>query len=139
MKKLIYRTLETLGVAALLMVPAIYAQVKVDVPFDFQVGDEKMPAGEYYLAPAAQGSPVITITNEQTRTARMTPVTIPLHAAKPLEKGKLVFNRYEDRYFLSQVWAASRSNGHALRKSKAEREIARVTRSGSSLVAVKAR
>jgi hypothetical protein len=91
------------------------------------------------LAPAALGSPVIAITSEQTRTARMSPVTIPLHAAKPLEKGKLVFNRYEDRYFLSQVWAASRSNGYALRKSKAEREIARVTRGGPSLVAVKTR
>jgi hypothetical protein len=135
MKKLIFRTIEALGVAALLVAPAVYGQMRVDVPFDFQLGEEKMTAGEYVVQPISSGSPVLSISGAQSPVTR----TSPIGGGKPAEIGKLVFNRYGDRYFLSQVWFYGRAAGHALAKSNAEREIAQATRSGAGLVAVKAR
>jgi hypothetical protein len=46
-------------------------------------------------------------------------------SASTNDNGKLVFNRYGNQYFLSQVWAAGSDSGHQLRPSKAEREIAK--------------
>ena len=42
-------------------------------------------------------------------------------------EGRLVFNKYGETYFLSQVWTPGYSQGGALTKSKTEREIARTT------------
>jgi hypothetical protein len=47
--------------------------------------------------------------------------------ADALTQGRLVFNKYGETYFLSQVWSPGYSQGRALNKSKTEDEIARVT------------
>jgi len=138
MKRLIFRTLEALGAAVLLLAPAVYAQTLADVPFDFQVGYDRMPAGEYLVQPTQFGSPAISITNRQTRETKMV-LTDTITAGNLSDTGKLVFNRYGDRYFLSQVWRAGFSTGCLLHKSKAEREIARASAGNAALVAVKAR
>jgi hypothetical protein len=39
-------------------------------------------------------------------------------------EGKLVFSRYGDRYFLSQVFSAGSGVGRQIPKSKLERELA---------------
>jgi len=46
----------------------------------------------------------------------------------PPDEGRLVFNKYGDTYYLSEVWKPGDSQGGALAKSKTEREIARTTR-----------
>ena len=38
---------------------------------------------------------------------------------------KVVFKRYGDEYFLSQVWISGRSTGRELRKSRQERALER--------------
>ena len=43
-------------------------------------------------------------------------------------QSKLVFNRYGDHYFLSQVWTAGNSRGRQLLKSGREREMAQVAK-----------
>jgi hypothetical protein len=45
-------------------------------------------------------------------------------AAKAPDQGKLVFNRYGDRYFLSEIWTAGDTSGRTLLVSKVERELA---------------
>jgi hypothetical protein len=42
-------------------------------------------------------------------------------------KARLVFNKYGDTYFLSQVWSSGYAQGSALYQSKTERELARTT------------
>jgi hypothetical protein len=42
---------------------------------------------------------------------------------KPAAKGKLVFQRYGDQYFLREVWAANSNTGQKCVKSKLEREV----------------
>jgi hypothetical protein len=43
----------------------------------------------------------------------------------PADKGKLVFRRYADQYFLAEVWSAGDISGRQLMKSKQERAIER--------------
>ncbi len=43
-------------------------------------------------------------------------------------ESKLVFNRYGNRYFLSQVWAAGSIRGRQLLKSSREKEISQLAR-----------
>lgn len=43
-------------------------------------------------------------------------------------ESKLVFNRYGNRYFLSQVWSAGKSRGQKLSRSDREKEVAQVAR-----------
>jgi hypothetical protein len=46
-------------------------------------------------------------------------------AVKPMRIGSLVFHRYGDEYFLSEIWPAGSSTGRGLPKSRAERELKR--------------
>jgi len=43
----------------------------------------------------------------------------------PANKTKLVFNRYGDKYFLSQVWIAGETRRRELPKSSREKEVAK--------------
>jgi hypothetical protein len=42
---------------------------------------------------------------------------------------KMIFNRYGDRYFLSEVWTAGYSRGRQLLKSAREMELAQIAKS----------
>ena len=44
---------------------------------------------------------------------------------KPADKTKLVFNRYGNRYFLSEIWVNGATRGHQLPKTCRERELAK--------------
>ena len=118
---------KTLCLAASLAAFPIFAvePIRVNVPFDFSADGQHWSAGDYQLTFPAHS--VVLIRNLDRSQARM--VMIPgLGAGKPDSDSKLVFNRYGDSYFLSQVW--SLGQGGALPKSANEREIAK--RSGGS-------
>ncbi len=48
-------------------------------------------------------------------------LAIPIQVRKASDKGKLVFHRYGQNYFLSEVWSGGESTGRQLLKSKQER------------------
>jgi hypothetical protein len=53
---------------------------------------------------------------------------------------RLVFHKYGDTYFLSEVWSSARSTGNSLPKSKTEGELSqRVSRAQISQVVLAAR
>jgi len=120
------RTLTIAIAVALLAVTAGYAQSKAqliaDIPFEFTVGQKVLPAGEYTVnASAAPGVLVIG-----GRDASVFTQTIPSSTNSGTVPGsKLVFHRYGNTYFLSQVWNAASQRGYRLPKSKTEREMAR--------------
>jgi hypothetical protein len=118
------KTLTIAFAVALLAVTAGYAQTKLiaDIPFEFAVGQKVLPAGEYTVNPSAvPGTLLISGQN-----AGVFSVTIPSSTNSGTVPGsKLVFNRYGNTYFLSQVWNAGIQRGYRLPKSKAEREMAR--------------
>ena len=121
------RTLAVLVVAAFVAVTAGYAQSTArltgNIPFEFRVGSSVLPAGEYEIIPSS--SPRTLLVRAEDGKAAI--VALPNTAEKlqaPADS-KLVFNRYGNTYFLSQVWHAGISRGYEMPKSKAEREMAR--------------
>jgi len=124
MYKHVNQVLTALTLVAWLMVPATQAQsimLKADIPFDFLVGDKRLPSGEYHVKSRHQ-----VLTQIQSKDAHSTAIvlTTGMQAGKIADAGKLVFNRYGDQYFLSKIWAAWSDMGRQLPKSRLEREVA---------------
>jgi hypothetical protein len=115
-----------LGLGLFFAVSGVQAQengVKADIPFNFVVGDQVLPAGEYLVT--AQGSgQAILIRSTDSKNAAMA-VTFRCGSVNPSKDTKLVFHALGGRYFLSQVWAQGYSQGRELPKSGAEIEMAK--------------
>ena len=94
--------------------------LKADVPFGFNAGNAVLPAGEYEVA--RHGAPnILSIRSAGNGGAAMVRVT-PAVPGKSNGATKLVFHKYGDRYFLSEVWPGGRNTGFTLPRSSAERE-----------------
>jgi hypothetical protein len=99
----------------------------VNIPFSFVAGDVTLPAGEYRVQKLDGNSAVLLIRCSDASTAAM--VLSNTAQAKDIQtQSKLVFKRYDNRYFLSQVWTAGSIRGRQLLKSRAEKEIAQSAR-----------
>src|SRR5262249_46204686 len=76
--------------------------LRVRVPFTFLIGNKTMPAGEYTVEPVEHIKGGLLIRRAEGRESK-----IFLGQASPARvepgQGMLVFHRYGDQYFLSQV------------------------------------
>ncbi|HYZ84105.1 MAG TPA: hypothetical protein VE621_06865 [Bryobacteraceae bacterium] len=93
---------------------------RIDVPFDFHVGQIEMPAGAYLIQ---QEGALITIKTDGVPRKSAHYLTTPASGKTDASKGKAVFNRYGDDYFLSAVFAANATQGYQLPRTKREREV----------------
>ena len=91
--------------------------LRANVPFEFSVGDKTLASGEYRVT--RMGPDAMTIAGRETAIR----LSIAIESNKVPEQGKLVFHRYGENYFLSEVWTAGDSTGRKLLKSKQERRI----------------
>ncbi len=90
----------------------------VNVPFAFQAGSVMFPAGEYSVSSV---SPVLVrISSEDGKNNAMT-ITNSVSKLAVNEQAKLIFNRYGEKYFLSQIWPLG-TQGRMLPPGRAERE-----------------
>ena len=127
MKSQTYRSFSVFLLLTLVWaVPLTYAQtpsrLRASIPFNFVVGSQALPAGEYSLKPISQVA--VLVQSEDSRSSAIV-LTMAVQANKTQEIGKLVFNRYGDQYFLSQIWTPAASTGREMLKSRMEREIAK--------------
>jgi hypothetical protein len=134
MKKQSLRIFLMFGVLAILAsVPNVQAQTgntqTARIPFAFSAGSENFPAGLYSVTRVNPQSDkaALMITSEDGRLSKIV-LTMPVQAASAETKARLIFSRYEDRYFLSEVWTPANSNGLELPKSRSERTLARLAR-----------
>lgn len=99
-------------------------RLRANIPFDFAVGGQTMPAGTYSVGSAQnrQDDLVILVSGVDGRSSSMH-LTNPVQTSAPKDKPTLVFHRYGDQYFLFQVWPAGVSTGRQLFKSRSERQI----------------
>jgi hypothetical protein len=115
------------GLGLFFAISGVQAQengIKANVPFDFVVGNQVLPAGEYLVTAQGSGNQAILIRSTDRKSTAMT-ITFSCTSASPSKDTKLVFHTLGGRYFLSQVWAQGYSQGRELRKSSAEIEMAR--------------
>ena len=101
-------------------------KIKVNVPFNFTVGDKEFQSGEYVIQRAQpdEGDLILRVSSLDGKTSTMG-MTFPVVGLELTRHEKLVFTRYGDRYFLSEVWAAGADTGRGLPKTSAERELAK--------------
>jgi len=105
--------MKTVNHIALLLAAAIgttglYAQNKVvaNVPFDFTVKGQKMPAGKYEVTRDFAKPDTIQLSSlDEGRS-----VLLVTYRAMQTEPGtaapRMVFNQYGDRYFFSELWTS---------------------------------
>src|SRR5687767_13840604 len=74
--------------------------LKATIPFDFTIGSKSFTPGTYLLRPAVMQS-VLAVQSVDGKSGAMT-LTRPVQASK-MSSARLIFNRYGDQYFLSQV------------------------------------
>jgi hypothetical protein len=111
----------------LLAVSGAYAQsinVGSNVPFDFVVGKQVLPAGQYSLQSIEQAPDALTIRNREARVSGLT-MTHRCEKLNPAAKTVLVFHRLGDQYFLSEVWVAGSSRGITIPQSPLEIQMAK--------------
>jgi hypothetical protein len=94
--------------------------LRVDIPFNFNVAEKVLPAGQYLiLAPQGQtlrilgpnGAAALTMTN-------------PTGGRRPEGLGAVAFNCYGHRCFLSKFWTARTETGQEIARCRLEKELA---------------
>jgi hypothetical protein len=95
-----------------------------DIPFDFHVGENTLPAGQYEVMSTSAAREAIRVRSTENGNVAIR-LTNTAYKLRPAKKGVLVFHRYGNRYFLSEVWTAGQSTGRQLLKSSREKTIQR--------------
>jgi hypothetical protein len=120
----------------LLVVSTAHAQsspVSARIPFDFVVGKQVLPAGDYTLSHIGAGSQELAIRNTEQGTTKLTN-SRACEQREPAKKTVLVFNRFGDQYFLSEIWVEGNSRGRQLPKSPIETQMAMDHHGGEAVI-----
>jgi hypothetical protein len=96
--------------------------LKAKIPFDFQIGDKLLPAGEYRVQHVSN---LLVLRQEDGDHAAASRLTYPSSRRDIPQKAALQFKRYGNQYFLSNVWTAGERAGLAIPQTKMQQEIAR--------------
>jgi hypothetical protein len=104
-----------------------------NVPFDFIVGDQVLDAGRYTVNAVGIAGDALAIQGADGNNAIRLSYANQSHANKT---ARLVFHRYGNTYFLSQVWQGVDNVGRQLLKSREElameRELGRIAANTNS-------
>jgi hypothetical protein len=93
-------------------------RVRFDAPFAFEYGSQHLPAGRYVVT---RETPFVTlIQGQSTGVMAMTQTASDM---QPATKGKIVFRRYGQRYFLTQVWMPGKSSHLTFDQRKAMKRL----------------
>lgn len=127
MRKQLLKGLATVGVFLTLAVGSVQAQtgykIEVNIPFDFTAGRASLRAGIYDIRLISEGTLLVrSIDGKQSVLVLVRQATEPVGTPKP---ERTIFNRYGDRYFLSQAWVSGADFGWELNPSGAERRLAK--------------
>ena len=126
------QTLISIAMLSLLLslaVSSTHAQslisVVLTIPFDFKVADKTLPAGDYIVRRSTQYSREGLQILRKDSGAGAFVLTTSIQRRAVSENSRLIFNRYDDKYFLSQVWTAGNNYGRGMSKSGRERSLER--------------
>jgi len=100
-------------------------QFTADIPFDFHVGGERFPAGEYTIRCLNPSSDVKVLKLRKTDGESSVMLHTNSIAGKMNRNSKLVFNRYGNQYYFAQAWLSSERIGMQAIKSRQEKATAK--------------
>jgi hypothetical protein len=129
MKKQALKTFTMLNLLLILTAVSASAQFQqskvAKIPFSFIVGGRTLPAGEYTVKPNRRDHDDVWLVQSGDGHASALFTTMSVRSIEVQEKSKLVFHKYGDRYFLSQIWSLGDSSGRELLMHRLERELAK--------------
>src|SRR5712691_10280680 len=112
------------SILAVLAAAAVHAQgqtLRVNVPFDFILRSQTLRTGQYTVDQGAiSGAVIIKGVDHQ---GGAVAIGLALQSVAVQNEGKLVFHRYGNTYFLTEVWGPG-NYGRQLPKTNREREMA---------------
>lgn len=127
MKRQAYKIFTLMALFLLLTAVSAQAQsrgtIEVQIPFDFIAGETHLPAGTYSIKQISRGDEKALLVRSQDAKAAAVILTNPVQASTEQHQARLIFHKYGERYFLSQVWTPEGSAGRELYESKAERQL----------------
>jgi hypothetical protein len=125
-----------LAIALLLGAVSVYTQaesvpfMKVSIPFNFTVGNQTLPAGDYTISDwAVHAQSVIWLQSSDGKHIAVMS-THPRYALDPSARTQLIFQHSGGEYFLSQLWTLGSTSGREVRLSDRAKELARNGSSG---------
>src|SRR5207253_8811974 len=98
------------GIIALAFVSALAASAQnprnlvVNIPFEFNVKGATLPAGEYIISRTSTVDQMSLTMQRKDGNGNAIVLTKSIQANERQSESRLVFSRYGEHYFLSQVW-----------------------------------
>ena len=92
-----------------------------NIPFQFNVGEKTMPAGEYVITEIDSKTDHALLQLRSKDGRNQTLIQMSNVSGKTSERARMVFNCYGSERYFAQVWTSGDSNGWQAPKSKMER------------------
>ena len=133
MKKIVTKSgfLVAAGLAILAMAVPVYAHtalMRMDIPFSFLAGEQRMPAGIYWVRFDGNFHSLdLTLANERKTYRVGIKDSLAMRKSLVADRGLLLFRNCGSTLVLAGVFAPGATERHDLRVSHAERELARAT------------
>jgi hypothetical protein len=108
--------------------------VRATVPFNFVIGDQVYPAGDYAIQTLAPTIDTFLYLRSRVDSKPFVVQARKNTAVIPATQTKLVFHRVGTSYFLYQVWSAGSYVSREFPKSHTELRMARNGSSGSQVI-----
>ncbi len=100
-------------------------QLRASIPFEFKVGKATLPAGDYEIqCSSSTTDQKILQLSERDKSGQALIRTSVVNGTRG-RITRIVFNRYGDQYFLTQLWMAGEATGMQVLKSRAEMNVGR--------------
>lgn len=134
MRRLVTKRLAMLGLISVFTLCAaavsanaqITTPVRAKIPFEFSVGEKKLPAGEYILSHlSGLGDNKTLMVSSVDSGTRIFQSILATQVTTPKNQSSLVFHKYGDQYFLEAIWSGGEQAGAQLPESRSERTLRR--------------
>ena len=108
---------------------AAFAQIesrplmKVTIPFSFSADNQTLPAGQYFVKTVTPERQIALVSADGKHATIIN--DLPNYANSRSESSRLVFHRYGDEYFLTQVWCKGDNVERSPLISKRQAEVAK--------------
>jgi hypothetical protein len=103
---------------------------KANIPFSFNVDQKSYEAGDYVIKTAKLSANCVSFTVEDEKGNKLQTILVASKAEVSAKRPELVFNRYDDRRFLTRMLTGDASI--SITPSSAEKRIAKEIREKSS-------
>jgi hypothetical protein len=130
MKEKIFRAALICSLLTVVTAATAYAQmpgtaVRATIPFEFSVRGKVLPAGDYENRRITDEPGGLLISSLNDKHERIVVDTGSVEARRITKNAEIIFQRYGDSYFLSEVFAGGSQTGRELIPSRQERMLKR--------------